>query len=279
MRPSEVVRRATRYLERHGVESPRVNAEILLMEVLGLDRAGLYSRSAGLDPVEARTYGRALCRRCLGTPLQHLTGHQPFRGLDLLVRPGVFVPRPETEVLVEAALGVIGGVEEPLVIDLGTGTGAVALAIAQERRGARVTAVDASPAAVSLASENASRHGLEVTVLEGDLLAPVSQSLMGSIDLIVSNPPYLAESEADLLAPEVLADPGLALFGGAEVHRRIAFEGRGWLRPGGFVSVEIGSGQAAEVRSIFENAGYVEVSVVPDLAMRDRVVLARLPAG
>ena len=277
MRPSDVVHRATRYLERHGVDSPRLNAEILLMEVLGVDRAGLYSRSAGLDPVEARTYGRALCQRCVGTPLQHLTGHQPFRGLDLLVRPGVFVPRPETEVLVEAALEPLRGLEAPTVVDLGTGTGAVALAIAQEHQGARVIAVDVSPAAVAMAVENASRHGLDVTVAEGDLFSPLPASLEGLVDLIVSNPPYVAESEVDDLPPDVRADPELALFGGTDVHRRIALEAHRWLRPGGSVAVEIGSTHGGEVRSIFEAAGYVGVAVLPDLAMRDRVVVARVP--
>jgi release factor glutamine methyltransferase len=277
IRPSDVVRRATRYLERHGVESPRVSAEILLMEVLGVDRAGLYSRSDGLNPVEARTYGRALCRRCVGTPLQHLTGHQPFRGLDLLVRPGVFVPRAETEVLVEAALELVRGIGEPVVVDVGTGTGAVALAIAQEHTRARVVAVDVSSAAVALASENASRHGLDVTVLAGDLLSPLPRSLVGAVDLIVSNPPYVASSEE--LPPEVRADPELALFGGTDVHRRIAEDGGRWLRRGGSVAVEIGSTQGAEVRSIFEAAGYADVEVLPDLAMRDRVVVARVPVG
>jgi release factor glutamine methyltransferase len=275
MRPSDVVRRATRYLERHGVDSPRVNAEILLMEVLGVDRAGLYSRSSGLDPVEARTYGRALCQRCVGTPLQHLTGHQPFRGLDLLVRPGAFVPRPETEVLVDAALEMVQGVDQPVVVDVGTGTGAVALAIAQEHAGARVIAVDVSDAAVTLASENAARHGLEVTLLEGDLFSALPNELSGSLDLVVSNPPYVDQS--DELSAEVRADPDLALFGGTEVHRRIASEARRWLRPGGSVAVEIGSTQGSVVRSLFEAAGYVDVEVLPDLAMRDRVVVARVP--
>src|SRR5919198_4854225 len=132
MRPSEVVSRATKYLDRHGVESARTNAEILLMEVLGVDRAALYGRSEGLTAVESKAYGRALCQRCMGTPLQHLTGHQAFRGLDLVVRPGVFVPRPETEVLVEVALAQVEQDRTPVVVDVGTGTGAVALAIARE---------------------------------------------------------------------------------------------------------------------------------------------------
>ena len=279
MRPADVLRRATRYLERHGVESPRSSAEILLMEVLGVDRATVYARSEGLSSAEARTYGRALCQRCAGTPLQHLTGHQPFRGIDLLVRPGVFVPRPETEVLVEAALAAIDRVDAPIVVDVGTGTGAVALAIANERPGAVVHATDRSRAAVELAMENAGRLGLEVKVREGDLLGPLPGELRGSVDLFVSNPPYVEEADARALPSDVLADPDDALFGGTAVHRRLAAEAPAWLRPGGVLAVEIGEEQGPEVRSVFEAAAFLDVEVLPDLALRDRVVTGRMPAG
>jgi release factor glutamine methyltransferase len=279
MRPSDVVRRATVYLDRHGVGSPRTSAEILLMEVLGTDRAALYARNDGLTTAESKAYGRALCQRCAGTPLQHLTGHQPFRGIDLVVRPGVFVPRPETEVLVEAALSLVAGAESPVVVDVGTGTGAVALAIADERRDARVWATDLSPEAVRLAGENAERLALDVTVLEADLLGGLPDGLRGSVDLVVSNPPYVHEADAAGLTDEVLADPGLALFGGMDIHRRIAEAAGDWLRPGGAVAVEIGAGQGPEVRGIFEGAGYERVEVLPDLAMRDRIVTARSPGG
>jgi release factor glutamine methyltransferase len=277
VRPPEVLRRAADYLERHGVESPRSSAEVLLMEVLGVDRAGLYSRREGLSVTEAKAFGRALCQRCSGTPLQHLTGHQPFRRIDLVVRPGVFVPRPETEVLVDVALELIAGRSRPTVADLGTGTGAVALAVADERPDARVWATDLSPDAVALARENADRLGLPVEVVEGDLLHPLPERLRGVVDLVVSNPPYVDLSAAGDLPAEVLADPPLALFGGTDVHRLIADESRDWLAPGGVVAVEIGAAQAADVRHAFEHAGYDRVDVHPDLALRDRVVTARWP--
>ena len=142
LRPSEVLRRATDYLERHGVESPAATAERLLMHVIGTDRAGLFARARGLDAREARMFGRALCQRCSGIPLQHLTGEQQFRRLELEVRPGVFVPRPETEVLVQHALDALDGVESPVAIDVGTGSGAVALSLKDERPDARVFATD-----------------------------------------------------------------------------------------------------------------------------------------
>ena len=274
MRPSEVLRRATTYLERHGVESPRETAEVLLASVLRTDRAGLYSRSEGLDHVEARTFGRALCRRCAGAPVQHLTGRQGFRGLDLAVRPGVFVPRPETEVLVEAALAMVWQ-PEPVVVDVGTGTGAVALSIAAERPDATVYATDVSAEAVILARENASRLGLEVEVLEGDLLTPVPPGVAGRVDLVVSNPPYVREDDREPLPREVLADPPLALFGGTRVHERLAREAPRWLRPRGALVMEIGETQAEEVTSLLAER-YRDLRVLPDLAGRDRIVTGRL---
>jgi release factor glutamine methyltransferase len=141
VRPAQVVRRAADYLERHGVESPVPTAERLLAHVLETDRAGIYARS-GLSTQEARRFGRALCRRCAGEPLQHVTGEQGFRRLVLGVRPGVFVPRPETEVLVQAVLDELRSVDSPLVVDVGTGTGAVALALADELPSATVHATD-----------------------------------------------------------------------------------------------------------------------------------------
>ena len=216
MRPAEVVRRGAGYLERHGIEAPRVNAEALMMRVLDVDRAGLYAREQGLGSAEARAYGRALCLRCTGTPLQHLTGEQGFRHLVLTVRPGVFVPRPETEVLVDVALELLGGIETPCVVDLCTGSGAVALAIADERPGTRVTATDRSEVAVDLARENAERLGLAVDVRAGDLFEPVPVAFLSEVDLVVANPPYLSVEMADDLPPEVRADPPEALFGGPE---------------------------------------------------------------
>jgi release factor glutamine methyltransferase len=275
MRPSEVLRRAERYLEVHGVESPREAAEILLQHVLDTDRAGLYSRADGLSTAEAKSFGRALCRRCTGTPVQHLTGRQMFRRLELEVRPGVFIPRPETEVLVDAALASIAGLEHPRVVDVGTGTGAVALSIASEAPGAAVWATDLSSEAVDLVRANADRLGLDVTTAQGDLLEALPRELQGTIDLVVSNPPYVAPEDVDSLPPEVLADPELALFGGTDVHRRLAEESSPWLRAGGALVVEIGADQGAEVAAIFRSGGFQDVHVLPDLAGRDRVVTGR----
>lgn len=274
MRTTDVLRRATDYLERHGVESPRVTAEQLLMHVLGTDRAGLYTRDGGLAAREARLFGRALCQRCAGTPLQHLTGEQAFRGIRLEVRPGVFVPRPETEVLVEHALESLGEAEDPVVVDVGTGTGAIALAIKDERPDTVVYATDLSLEAVELARANASRLELDVRILEGALLEPLPSELRGWVDLVVSNPPYLSPAEFEDLPLEVRADPELALIGDVSVVERLAGQAGRWLRDGGVLALEIGASQGRAVAEVLSR-GFADVRVEPDLAGRDRVVLAR----
>ena len=280
MRPSEVLVRATRYLEAHGVESPRETAEVLMQHVLGVDRAGLYSRAEGLDAAEGKAFGRALCRRCAGEPLQHVTGRQGFHRISLEVRPAVFVPRPETEVVVEAGLTLVDDVRDPVVVDVGTGAGAIALAVKNERAGASVWATDVSPQARELARHNASKLGLEVTVLQGDLLEPLPPDLVGTVDLVISNPPYVAASEFDALPPEVRADPELALLGGTDVHRRLVTESPRWLRAGGFLVVEIGDDQGEEVAVMFRAGGFEDVRVLPDMAGRHRVVTGRVvPSG
>jgi len=277
MLPAEVVRRGSRYLQRHGVEAPDVSAEALMMLVLRTDRATLYAREHGLSAAEARAYGRALCVRCTGTPLQHLTGEQGFRHLVLTVRPGVFIPRPETEVLVDVALELLDNAATPCVVDLCTGSGAVALAIADEHPGARVIATDVSEAAVALARENAERLGLAVDVRPGDLFGPLPTECRGEVDLVVANPPYLSIELAADLPPEVRADPPEALFGGLEVTRRLITEAIAWLHPGGALAVECDERAAAAVAAAAGGAGFEEVFVRRDLNGRDRVVGARRP--
>jgi release factor glutamine methyltransferase len=270
---AEVVARASVYLERHGVSEPRATAEALLQYFLGTDRAGLYARREGLDTRTARLFGRALCQRCHGVPLQYLTGEQQFFDLVLGVAPGVFVPRPETEVVVERALEALPDRDGVVAVDVGTGTGAVALALKRFRPTARVLATDRSPDAVGVARANASRHALDVEVLEGDLLGPVPADLRCRVDLIVSNPPYVAREEYESLPAEVKAEPYEALVGGTDVHARLVAEAPPWLRPGGWLVVEIGAGQGEDVRRLFD--GWEQIEILPDLAGRPRVVRGR----
>ncbi len=276
MRPAQVVRRAAEYLERHGEESPVPTAERLLSHVLGTDRTETYARE-GLTSQEAKLFGRALCRRCAGEPLQHVTGEQGFRRLRIGVRPGVFVPRPETEVLVQVVLDAAAEVASPVVVDVCTGSGAVALAIKDERPDAAVFAVDLSPEAVMLARENAAALGLEMTVVEGSLLDPLPPDLRGEVDVIACNPPYVASAQRDSLPPDVRAEPELAVFGRIDLYERLFAQAMACLRPGGFVAVEIEESTAASVSEAAERAGVQDLSVRRDLAGRDRVVCGRRP--
>ena len=276
MRPAEVLRRSAVYLDRHGIESPQATAEVLLMHVLQTDRAELFTRTRRLDAREARMFGRAICQRCTGTPIQHLTGEQDFRRLRLEVRPGVFVPRPETEMLVEHALAAIGDLDGPVVVDAGTGTGAIALAMKDERPDARVLATDRSPEAVELAAANAERLGLEVAVFEGDLLDPLTADLRGWVNVVVSNPPYVSPAELEGLPPEVRADPALALADDGSIYERLAGQAIRWLRDGGALVVEIDARRGTDVAGTLAR-DFVDVRVETDLAGRDRVVVARAP--
>jgi release factor glutamine methyltransferase len=269
VRPSEVVSRAADYLDRHDVESPRETAEALLEYFLETDRAGLYARDEGLDTRTARLFGRALCQRCHGVPLQYLTGEQQFFDLVLGVAPGVFVPRPETEVLVERALEVLP--DRGAVVDVGTGTGAVALAIKRFRPAASVWATDVSMDAVRVARANASRHGLGIEVVPGDLFSRLPGDLRGGVDLVVANPPYVTREEYADLPAEVRAEPYEALVGATDVLSRLVEEAPMWLAPGGWLALEIGASRGEEVRRLMAER-FEGVEVLPDLAGRDRVV-------
>jgi len=277
MRPAEVARRGAEYLRRHGIDGPLATAEsvVLMQRVLGIDRSTLFTRDEGLTTAEAKAYGRALCRRCTGSPLQHLTGDQGFRRLVLEVRPGVFVPRPETEVLVDVVLRSIASVDAPVVVDLCTGSGTVALAVADEHPGATVFATDVSEEAVALARVNADRLGLPITVERGDLFEPLPVELQGTVDVVCANPPYVSRARRDELPPDVLADPDIAVFGEPELYERILADAYAWVRAGGSVAVEIEDDAASWVVAAASVAGFEDVVVQRDLAGRDRVVSGR----
>ena len=188
----------------------------------------------------------------------------------------MFVPRPETEVLVARAVEALDGINAPVVADVGTGTGAVALAIKRRRPDASVYATDVSEEAVAVARANASRHSLDVTVLQGDLLSPLQDAVRDRVDLVVSNPPYVTVEEYESLPREVRAEPFEALIGGTDVHRRLSAEAPDWLGPGGWLVMEIGAAQADEVREVMSGR-FDHVEVLPDLAGRDRVARGQLP--
>lgn len=216
-------------------------------------------------------------RRIAGEPLQYLTGIAGFRRLDIAVGPGVFVPRPETEVLVEHALARLP--EGGTLVDLGTGSGAIALAIADERSDARVVATEASADALRWAAVNKERLSSRVEFLEGDLFAPLPDEFRGKIDVVVSNPPYIADDERSALPSDVLDhEPHIALFSGTDgtsIIERIVEDAPTWLRRGGWLMIEISPHLQTVVPRLLRSAGFEGTDIHLDLADRPRVVEGR----
>ena len=279
-----LLRWTTEHFTARGLDSPRLDAECLLAHALGTDRLRLYLDFDKPVGAEERVRFRELVRRRAGerVPVAQLTGVREFWSLPLEVTRDVLVPRPETETLVEAALGLARERGPELcILDVGTGSGAVALALAKELPESRITATDVSRAALAVAARNAERLGVgdRVRFVRGSLYAPVAGE---RFDLVVANPPYLAEGEAPLLAPELGFEPHAALFAGPrgdEVLVALVDGARQVLGPGGGLALEIAPEQAGALRTRCAARGLEDVRVIPDLAGRERVVVARAPQG
>ncbi len=236
--------------------------------------------AAPVEGERADRFERMVRRRLEHEPLQYILGYAEFYGLRLTVTPAVLIPRPETEELVEAALDLVDGVREPTVLDVGAGSGCIALAIKKIRPDARVFACDVSSAALEVARRNARANDLAVDFVEADLLAAgFTKSVTRGLDLLVSNPPYIAEEEAATLPADVRAyEPHVALFALEDplaFYRRLAQVGRRLLDGGGWMALETHAEYGADVVRIVEQAGYADVSLRRDLAGRNRIVLAR----
>ncbi len=269
------------YLGRKDDEHPRRSAEWLLSAATSLSRVELYAyHDRPLTPDERERYRALVARRAEGMPLQYVTGEMPFRHLVVHVEPGVFIPRPETEVLVDVVLERIADISGPVVVDLCTGSGCVAVSVASEHPGARIWAVDVSQRAVSAAGRNAlhAKVSDRVQVLHGDLFDPLPHELLGTIDLIVSNPPYIPSADLPDLPAEVLGfEPAEALDGGPDgldTFRRIVGEAQRWLAPGGCIAVELDSGRVNDAAALLESR-FEGVTVRKDLTGRDRIVFGR----
>ncbi len=293
------------YLERCGDENPRLSAEWLLAEALGMSRIDLYLNYAKpLSTEERATMREWVRRRGAGEPLQLICGFAPFRHLTIRVEPGVLVPRPETEVLVSEALNALklpsvaahvvsgpDGLEETLeadlpgieAVDLCTGSGCIACSIASEYPAARVVAIDIDPAALSLAQRNIDDLGLyeRVELLCGDLLAELLPDGRDHYDLIISNPPYVPTAVCQSLDSEVKDyDPLLALDGGEDgldLVRRFAGDALFCLKPGGLLALELYEGHMDKAKALLEEQGFSSIDVKEDLTGRPRVILARKP--
>lgn len=254
-------------------DSPQLEAELLLAHALGRDRSHLRAHAdAGLAPGQAADFERLVAARARGEPIAYLTGKREFWSLELRVTPATLIPRPETELLVEQALALIPSGAAVDVLDLGTGSGAIALAIATERPRCHVTAVDVSPAALAVAQDNARRlHIANVEFLEGDWFAPLAGR---RFQVIVSNPPYVGASDPHLQQGDLRFEPGQALSSGDDGLRdirRIVGDATGHLPEHGHLLLEHGHGQGSSVRALLQAAGFAGTRSIRDLSGHERV--------
>ena len=274
---------AAKFLAGRGIASARLDAELLLAFVLGTDRVGVYLRfDRPLGRAEVDDYRAMIKRRGDGEPVAHLTGTREFWSRPFAISPDVLVPRPETELVVERALALVPTRERALrVLDLGTGSGAIAVALATELPGADVTAVDVSEAAAAIAERNVAAAGLanRVRVVVSDWTAALASG--DRFDLVVGNPPYIPSDDIAALSPEVRREPRVALDGGADgldAYRRIVPEAARVLAAGGAVVLEVGAGQAPSVAELLAAHGFTGVARHADLAGIERVVEGISPA-
>ncbi len=276
MRLQEGLRAAIDRLTAAHVGSPRMNAEVLLMFTLGCDRAHLYAHpERNLTADETSRYHDVLSQRARGIPAQYITGHQEFWGMDLIVTPAVLIPRPETEHLIETLLPLAKKVPHPRIVDVGTGSGCIALALARELPEADIHATDISAKALEIARANAARHGLEsrLSFKETDLL----EGVPGGVDFVISNPPYVGESEEDQVQLEVRKfEPRNAVFAGAtgaEIIARLVPQAREKLKPRGWLIMEISGTIVAHVQQLLSD--WDNVQIKNDLQGIPRVAAAQ----
>jgi release factor glutamine methyltransferase len=269
------LRHATDAFTQAAIDTPRLDAQLLVAHALRVRRESLVAYpDRALSDDDRNEIARLVALRAQRHPLAYLTGTQWFYGREFDVTPEVLIPRPETEMLVAFALDRAS--QSGTVADIGTGSGCIAVSIAAERRDLHVTASDLSPQALSVAARNVARHTVagRVALVAGDLLAPLSERF----DVIVSNPPYIPRSDMDDLMPEVRDfEPRLALCEGAghdglAIYRRLWADAHAYLRPNGWLAVEVGQGQAQAVASFAEAAGFCSITVQADGAGTDRVV-------
>jgi len=271
---------AVQQLESSDVGSPRLNAETLLMFVLGVNRAYLYAHpERELTGEEQARYDEVIAQRAKAIPSQYITGHQEFWGLDFLVSPAVLIPRPETEHLVETVLELAREARQPRIVDVGTGSGCIALALAHELKGADIFGVDLSADALEIARANAARLQLDdrVRFLQSNVLEALAARR--DFDFVVSNPPYVGFNEADKVQRSVFEyEPKMAVFAGdsgLDVIRPLIAEAHSTLKPGGWLAMEIGYSMRDAVLALLGPTLWEMPAVVPDLQGIPRVIAAR----
>ncbi|HOP73644.1 MAG TPA: peptide chain release factor N(5)-glutamine methyltransferase [Bacillota bacterium] len=273
-----IIQKTVPYLAGKGIPNPRLEADLMLMAVLDLPRVKLYSDwDRPLEPAEIQAYREIILRRVQGTPLAYLSGKKAFLSWDFEVTPAVLIPRPETELLVEAVVDRFQSFEQPVGVDVGTGSGVIAVSLAKLLPGSTWTALDISEDALAVAKRNADRLGVadRICFRQSDLLTGMLAEGV-AVDVIVSNPPYIPREDIATLQPEVRKEPMLALDGGVdgmEIYRRLIPQAALCLKPGGMLALEHGFGQQAMVGRICEEHGF-EWEGRADLSGIDRIVIA-----
>ncbi|MEG6617447.1 peptide chain release factor N(5)-glutamine methyltransferase [Peptococcaceae bacterium 1198_IL3148] len=270
-------------LQKNDIEQPRLDAEVLLCHLLNCQRAYLYAHAdQQLTEAEVQNYRHLLDRRVAGQPVAYLVGSKEFMGLDFAVTPDVLIPRPDTELLVETAIQLINQAKNPtpILVDVGTGSGAIAVSTAHFLLQLKVVAVDISAAALAVAQKNATRHQVarRIEFVQGNLLAPALQKLLtSSVDIITANLPYVPSQDIAGLSQEVRQEPILALDGGPDgldLYRMLKPQALQLLKPGGHLLIEIGPGQGDTALSIFSGPEW-DSKLYHDLADRERLVVAQ----
>jgi len=281
---AETIRIAAVKLSATGIENSRLDAEVLLAHLLGKDRVWLIAHNNdSLDNDHAGIFEGFIARRARREPLQQIIGKQEFWGLDFIVTPDVLIPRPETEFVVESAIKAANTLAAPLIVDLCTGSGCIAIGLAKELPSSRIIATDRSDKALFVARENARNCGVasRIRFLEGDLFGPLEElDIQGTVDIIVANPPYIPARELASLQPEVRDyEPEIALIAGpqgTEIHQRIIGEAPRYLKQHGLLIMEMGIGQTETLVHMFKNAdAYAVPEVLKDLAGIERVIAIR----
>ena len=263
------------YFEEKGVDSPRLDAEVLLSHILKCDRIHLYVNfDRPLVGEELSSFRQMVKARAQRMPVAYILGEKEFMGHSFRVTPDVLIPRPDTEILVEEAIRLLAEKEAPRIVDIGTGSGAILLSVLKGTEGSTGVAVDLSPAALAVAKSNGERLGLadRAEFRLGDLYAPVD----GLFDAILSNPPYIPVRDMEGLSPEVKQEPEMALVGGADgldFYRRLIDDAPRYLKEGGIVLFEVGIGEAQDVAELGKRRGFSVQRILPDYAGIDRVVV------
>jgi len=281
----ELLHKTTEFFAKHNIENPRLDAEVLLADLLGVERIDLYVKfDYPLTAEELTTFRQRVKKRVQHYPVAYIIGVKEFMSLEFKIEPGVLIPRPETELLVEEVINYCedNDLAEPNIVDVGTGSGVIAISLGYYLKKARVLGIDISENAVQIARHNLQKHELEerVSIVRGNLLDGLIAKKVTNVDIIVSNPPYISNAEMEILAQEVKQEPVLALQAGEkglDYYEELLGQATKVIKSAGKIFLEIGSKQAGAVQNICKKYGWSDIIVKKDYAGHDRLIIASWP--